>query len=166
MNGRGAKKYHYISVAGALLVFWLVNRMAEQYRTASGQAVEKLEKATELKLIFRQPFRLSFFGSDLLWGLLAVAVLAGIYIYFFIARRPRMPGKEYGSAEWGNENTIKPLIDANPDNNIILTETERLSMSSRMLRTSEDDFNRNKNVLIVGGSGRNSRTVRTDAAAC
>lgn len=153
MSGRGTRKYHCIAAAGALLVFWLFNRMAEQYRIAPGQAVEKLEKATELKVIFRHPFQLSFFGSDLLWGLLAAAVIAGIYIYFFTARRPRMPGKEYGSAEWGNEETIKPLIDANPDNNIILTETERLSMSGRMPRTSEDDFNRNKNVLIIGGSG-------------
>ena len=62
-------------------MFWLFNRMAEQYRIAPGQAVEKLEKATELKVIFRHPFQLSFFGSDLLWGLLAAAVIAGIYIY-------------------------------------------------------------------------------------
>ena len=57
---------------------------------------------------------------------------------------------EYGSARWGTAQDIQPYIDPVFENNIILTQTERLMMSGR----SKNPANaRNKNVLIVGGSG-------------
>jgi len=57
---------------------------------------------------------------------------------------------EYGSARWGNEKDIKPYIDPNPKNNIILTQTESLTMNSRPKPVK---YARNKNVLVIGGSG-------------
>src|SRR5699024_6701669 len=59
-------------------------------------------------------------------------------------------GVEYGSARWGNAQDIKPFVDKNPDNNIILTQTEKLTMSSR---PKNPKYARNKNILVIGGSG-------------
>ena len=57
---------------------------------------------------------------------------------------------EYGSARWGNEKDIAPYIDPVFENNVILTQTERLMMNSR---PKDPKYARNKNVLIIGGSG-------------
>ena len=59
-------------------------------------------------------------------------------------------GREYGSARWGTPEDIKPFIDPVFANNVILTQTERLTMSSRPKNPA---YARNKNVLIIGGSG-------------
>ncbi|MEG0570364.1 MAG: type IV secretory system conjugative DNA transfer family protein, partial [Oscillospiraceae bacterium] len=61
-----------------------------------------------------------------------------------------MHGVEHGSAEWGTKKDIQPYIDKNENNNIILSATESLSMNSRM---SDTEYDRNKNVLVIGGSG-------------
>ena len=57
---------------------------------------------------------------------------------------------EYGSARWGNAKDIEPYVAPKFEDNIILTQTERLTMSSR---PKDPKTARNKNVLIVGGSG-------------
>ncbi len=59
-------------------------------------------------------------------------------------------GAEYGSARWGNAEDIKPYIDPEFQNNIILTQTERLTMNSR---PKQPKYARNKNVVVIGGSG-------------
>jgi type IV secretion system protein VirD4 len=59
-------------------------------------------------------------------------------------------GMEYGSARWGNAEDIKPYIDPMFENNVLLTQTERLMMSSR---PKHPKYARNKNVLVIGGSG-------------
>jgi len=58
--------------------------------------------------------------------------------------------EEYGSARWGKSADIKPYFDPNPKNNIILTATESLTMNSRPKPVK---YARNKNVLVIGGSG-------------
>ena len=60
------------------------------------------------------------------------------------------PGTEYGSARWGTKKDIAPYIDPVFRNNIILTQTERLTMDSR---PKNPKLARNKNVIIIGGSG-------------
>lgn len=60
------------------------------------------------------------------------------------------PGEEYGSARWGNKNDIAPFIDPVHDNNLLLTATERMTMNSR---PKNPDTARNKNVVVIGGSG-------------
>ena len=66
-------------------------------------------------------------------------------------KREEIPqGAEYGSARWGNAEDIKPYIDPDFQNNIILTQTERLTMNSR---PKQPKYARNKNVVVIGGSG-------------
>jgi len=92
----------------------------------------------------------SFNAFDLLVG---TAIAAGIRLAVYVksknAKKYRK-NEEYGSARWGNANDIAPFIDPVFDNNIILTKTERLMMSNRPANPKDA---RNKNVLIVGGSG-------------
>ena len=57
---------------------------------------------------------------------------------------------EYGSARWGNAKDIEPYVDPVFENNVILTETERLMMSGR---PKQPKYARNKNILVIGGSG-------------
>ena len=59
-------------------------------------------------------------------------------------------GREYGSARWGNKKDIEPYMDEKFQNNILLTQTERLTMNGR---PSNPKYARNKNVLVIGGSG-------------
>ena len=92
----------------------------------------------------------SFHPLDLLVGLCCGAGLRlAVYLKGKNAKKYRH-GSEYGSARWGNAKDIEPFMDPKFEENIILTKTERLMLSSR----PPDPKNaRNKNVLIVGGSG-------------
>ena len=83
----------------------------------------------------------SVFGTGL--------IILVMYVRGLEARKYRK-GKEYGSARWGNAKDIAPYIDPMFENNVLLTNTERLMMSSR---PSHPKYARNKNVLVVGGSG-------------
>ena len=88
--------------------------------------------------------------SDILIAL-AAAVLMRVVVYFRGKNAKKYRRDiEYGSACWGTEKTIKPYVDPKPENNIILTQTESLTMNSR---PSNPKHARNKNVLVIGGSG-------------
>jgi len=92
----------------------------------------------------------SFHPADVVIGIVgAVAVRLIIYFKGKNAKKYRQ-GMEYGSARWGTAQDIKPYMDDNPENNIILTETEGLTMSSR---PKQPKYARNKNVVVIGGSG-------------
>lgn len=92
----------------------------------------------------------SFHPVDLTVGiLLAVALRLVVYIKGKNAKKYRK-NVEYGSARWGTPEDIKPFVDPKPENNIILTQTERLTMNNR---PKDPKTARNKNVLIIGGSG-------------
>ena len=92
----------------------------------------------------------SFHPLDLLVGLCCGAGLRlAVYLKGKNAKNYRH-GSEYGSARWGSVKEIEPFMDPKFEENVILTKTERLMLSSR----PPDPKNaRNKNVLIVGGSG-------------
>ena len=92
----------------------------------------------------------SFHPVDLLVGI-AGAVIVRLIIYFKgkNAKKYRK-GMEYGSARWGSAEDIKPYIDPVFENNVLLTQTERLMMSSR---PKQPKYARNKNILVIGGSG-------------
>jgi len=82
---------------------------------------------------------------------LAAAVIIRVVVYFRSKNAKKYrKDMEYGSARWGTEKDIKPYIDPNPKNNIILTQTEALTMNSRPKPVK---YARNKNVLVIGGSG-------------
>ena len=92
----------------------------------------------------------SFHPVDLLVGT-AAAVIIRLVVYFKSKNAKKFrKNLEYGSARWGNREDIAPFVDPVFENNIILTQTERLMMSNR---PKEPKNARNKNVLVVGGSG-------------
>ena len=92
----------------------------------------------------------SFAPMDLLIGIVgAVVIRLAVYMKGKNAKKYRR-GIEYGSARWGNAEDIKPYIDPMFENNVLLTQTERLMMSSR---PKHPKYARNKNVLVIGGSG-------------
>ena len=100
-------------------------------------------------LIFSRPLP-SLHIYDLLAGVgTALAVKGILYTRKKNAKKYRQ-GVEYGSARWGTEKDIAPYIDPVFENNVILTQTERLMMSSR---PKDPKYARNKNVLVIGGSG-------------
>ena len=92
----------------------------------------------------------SFHPIDLCVGVAAALLIRlAVYVKGKNARKFRK-NIEYGSARWGNAEDIKPYVDPTFANNVILTQTERLTMNSR---PKDPKTARNKNVLVVGGSG-------------
>ena len=92
----------------------------------------------------------SFHSFDLCFGIAAAAgIRLAVYIKGKNAKKYRK-NMEYGSARWGTAEDIKPFIDPVFENNILLTQTERLMMSNRPKNPRDA---RNKNVLVIGGSG-------------
>ena len=92
----------------------------------------------------------SFHPIDLCVGVAAALLIRlAVYIKGKNAKKYRK-NAEYGSARWGNSDDIRPYVDPVFENNIILTQTERLTMNSR---PKDPKTARNKNVLVIGGSG-------------
>lgn len=87
---------------------------------------------------------------DLLVGI-SVAGLVKLIVYSKSKNQKKYrQGKEYGSARWGESKDIAPYIDPKFENNVLITNTERLTMNSR---PKNPKYARNKNVLVIGGSG-------------
>lgn len=92
----------------------------------------------------------SLYPSDILIGVLCGAALfVAVKLKGKNAKKYRH-GAEYGTAQWGKQSDIEPYMDPKFRNNVILTQTERLMMSSR---PANPKYARNKNVLVIGGSG-------------
>ena len=87
---------------------------------------------------------------DLLFGAAVGLLLALVVLEKRRNRKKLRKGTEYGSARWGTARDIAPYIDPKPENNLILTRTERLTMNNR---PQDPKTARNKNVLVIGGSG-------------
>lgn len=100
-------------------------------------------------LAFKKPLP-SFHIIDIAVGVIGAAVVLAIIKYRQANAKKFRQGVEYGSARWGTAQDIKPYVDEKPDNNVILTQTERLTMSSR---PKNPKYARNKNILVIGGSG-------------
>ena len=134
-----------------VFVFWFFNRIAEGYRLAAGaDAVTKAMGAVSGlgTLIASNPLP-SFHPRDLLFGAAgAVVIRAVVYFKAKNAKKYRH-GVEYGSARWGGPKDIAPFINPQFDQNILLTQTERIMVG----RNKIPKYNINKNVLVIGGSG-------------
>ena len=101
------------------------------------------------KSAFKNPLP-SIHPVDMLVGVAVVVFLKlALYMKSKNAKKFRQ-GEEYGSARWGKPEDIKPYMDENPEQNIILSQTEGLTMNSR---PKMPKYARNKNVLVIGGSG-------------
>ena len=134
-----------------LFIALFATKLPQAWRLAAGaDASEKLLHLLDsLAGAFRSPFP-SFHPLDLCVGILiAAAVRLAVYLKAKNAKKYRK-NVEYGSARWGTREDIAPFMDADPRRNIILTQTEGLMMSNRPKNPKDA---RNKNVLVVGGSG-------------
>ncbi len=129
----------------------LATKIGQGWRLAPGS--DFASKMLHLLDGFQAAFRTalpSFHPTDLLIGVLLTLILRlAVYIKGRNAKKFRK-NMEYGSARWGTHEDIAPYEDPVFENNIILTQTERLMMSNR---PKDPKTARNKNVLVVGGSG-------------
>lgn len=140
---------------------FLCSRIAELYRLCKGNIIRIFANVEYLYKAFPR-----FTIEDLFYG-----IILGLFITWYfkweIARNKKntRKGVEYGSASWGTEKNIKPFIDPDPFYNVILSKTERLSMSPKMKIFS---LNRNKNVIVYGssGSGKTFSFVKPNLMQC
>ena len=134
-----------------LLFVWLFDKVGAAVRLSLG--ADASAKLLHLGNGFTAAFSSiapSFHPVDLLIGIAgAVIVRLIIYVKGKNAKKYRK-GMEYGSARWGTAEDIKPYTDPVFENNIPLTQTERLTMNSR---PKQPKYARNKNILVIGGSG-------------
>ena len=134
-----------------LLFVWLFDKLCQAVRLAPG--ADASEKLLCIAQGFTEAFAslwLSLHPLDLLLGVAGAALVRlAVYLKAKNAKKYRR-GVEYGSARWGRPEDIAPYIDPVPDWNIPLTRTESLTMTSR---PKDPKTARNKNILVIGGSG-------------
>lgn len=135
-----------------MLAGLLATKLSQAWRLSCGTDIsDKVMHFSEgLAAAFQSPLP-SFALPDLLFGM-------GCGLLLFLAVRLKAQNakkfrrnEEYGSARWGMRKDILPFADKNPWNNLILTQTEQITMDSRPKAGAK--FGRNKNVVVIGGSG-------------
>ncbi|HAQ5895536.1 TPA: type IV secretory system conjugative DNA transfer family protein [Enterococcus faecium] len=132
-----------------LLFFYIGNIFASHVNSyVGGDIIDRILVA------FSQIDTLKYIPSlkikNLMPGLILSVVIKLILIQKKKKAKKFREGREYGSARWGNEKDIEPYIDKKFENNVLLTQTERLTMNNR---PKNPKYARNKNVLVIGGSG-------------
>ena len=150
MNKPDVKKLILLNLP-YVFAFYFADKIAAVFRLAPGTAF--IDKLTNGFAVFGSAFANplpSFHPVDLLVGLIAGALLKlAVYVKGKNRKKFRQ-GEEYGSARWGKPEDIKPYMDPEFSNNVILTQTEFLTMNSR---PKQPKYARNKNILVIGGSG-------------
>ncbi|VTX64608.1 Type IV secretory system Conjugative DNA transfer [Fusobacterium nucleatum] len=132
-----------------LAFFYLGNIFSHHVRSyVGGDIIDKIfQGILELNTMRFIP---SIHPTDILMGV-GVAALIKFIVYTKGKNAKKFrQGKEYGSARWGTRKDIEPYVDEKFQNNILLTQTERLTMNGR---PANPKYARNKNVLVIGGSG-------------
>ena len=144
-------KKQLILNAPYLLFVYLFDKLGEAVRLAPG--ADSSQKLLHMGEGFTAAFSSaapSFHPTDLLIGIAgALLIRLAVYVKGKNAKKYRK-GMEYGSARWGGPKDIAPYVDSVFENNIPLTQTERLTMNSR---PKQPKYARNKNILVIGGSG-------------
>lgn len=148
---KGGLKKRLLSNLPYLLFVYLFDKLCQAVRLAPGM------DASQKLLHIGQGFGLAFSSMAPSFHLLdfAVGVVGAVIVRLAVYAKGRNAkkyrrGMEYGSARWGNADDIRPYLDPVPDRNIPLTRTESLTMSSR---PKVAKYARNKNILVIGGSG-------------
>lgn len=140
-------KKKLISNLPFLIFFWIFDKLSYTVRLSEENILISVVKG--VSELTKAPL-LSFHFTDISIGAIGALAVKGIlYLRSKNAKKFRK-GIEYGSARWGTPEDIKPYIDEDFFSNILLTNTERLTMNSR---PKNPKFARNKNVLVIGGSG-------------
>lgn len=132
-----------------LAFFYIGNIFSHHVRSyVGGDVIDKIfQGILELNTMSFLP---SIHPADILIGIgMAALIKFVVYTKEKNAKKFRH-GKEYGSARWGTKKDIDPYMDEKFQNNILLTQTERLTMNGR---PANPKYARNKNVLVIGGSG-------------
>ncbi|HEN4529751.1 TPA: type IV secretory system conjugative DNA transfer family protein [Streptococcus agalactiae] len=132
-----------------LAFFYVGNIFSHHVRAyTGGDIIDKIfQGILELNTMSFIP---SIHPTDILMGV-GVAALIKFIVYTKGKNAKKFrQGKEYGSARWGTRKDIEPYVDEKFQNNILLTQTERLTMNGR---PANPKYARNKNVLVIGGSG-------------
>ncbi|ETU17986.1 VirD4-like conjugal transfer protein, CD1115 family [Enterococcus faecalis] len=132
-----------------LAFFYVGNIFSHHVRAyTGGDVIDKIfQGILELNTMSFIP---SIHPTDILMGV-GVAALIKFIVYTKGKNAKKFrQGKEYGSARWGTRKDIEPYMDEKFQNNILLTQTERLTMNGR---PANPKYARNKNVLVIGGSG-------------
>ena len=134
-----------------LLFVYLFDKVGQAYRLAAGAAfADKLLHILDGFMAAFENAAPSFHLFDLYISVAGAALIRlAAYVKSRNAKKYRK-NIEYGSARWGTAADIKPYIDPVFKNNVLLTQTERLTMDSR---PKQPKYARNKNVLVIGGSG-------------
>ena len=133
------------------LFAYVFNKVAWLYRINPKEAAldKVFDMMNSIDKAFANPLP-SFHLQDVLIGV-AGGIAFNLIVYYKAKNAKKFRyGREYGSARWGNEKDMEPYVDPIFENNVILTETERLMMSGR---PKEPKYARNKNILVIGGSG-------------
>jgi len=150
MNTRKLKKLIILNLPYGIIAL-LMTKVSAAWRMAIGN--DFAQKAAALPQALGQSFQSplpSFVLVDLMVGIaLAALVRLIVHVKGKNARKFRK-NMEYGSARWGTPEDIQPFVDPAFENNVILTRTESLTMNSR---PKDPKTARNKNVLVIGGSG-------------
>ena len=148
---RADQKKLFLANFPYLMFAYFFNKIAWLYRVNTGATSwdKFMNTITYFELAFRNLWP-SLNHMDLFWGIAGGVVVKFVIIYRTKNARKYRLGVEYGSARWGTEKDIRPYADPEFENNIILTETESLTMSSR---PKNPKYARNKNILVIGGSG-------------
>lgn len=133
------------------LIFWFANKLGEAYRLAPGtDFLQRLTRSmSTLGTAMQRPLP-SFDMFDLVVGLAGAAIIFGVVAAKKKNAKKYRKNVEYGSARWAGPEDIAPFMDSNRENNIILTQTEGLTMNPR---PTSPKYARNKNMLVIGGSG-------------
>ncbi len=150
-DGKIDVKKLLIEVAPYLIAAYVANKVSYGYHISPG--ADFWEKGMNLCNDFGKCFGwppISIFRTDLLIGLIAGGGLKLFVWYRKKNAKKFRKGQEFGSSRWGTAKDIRPFMDPVFERNIILTQTERLMMSSR---PANPECARNKNVLVIGGSG-------------
>ena len=150
LNTRKLKKL-IIKTIPYVAFSYVGNLIGFAYRTADGSGFQEklLPFMSNLGVAFARIFP-SLHPFDLLFGLVLAGVMRLVLYVKSKNKKKFRQGEEYGSAVWGGEKDIEPYMDLScPENNVILTKTESLTMG----KPSAPKFARNKNILVIGGSG-------------
>jgi type IV secretion system protein VirD4 len=132
-----------------ILIFYLGNIFSKHVNAyVGGDIIDRV--FTAILQIETMSFLPSLKVNDLVTGIVVVGIVKAIVYTKGKKAKKFREGEEYGSARWGTKKDIEPYIDSNFQNNVILTQTEYLTMNSR---PKNPKYARNKNVLVVGGSG-------------
>ena len=152
MNTKQLKKQLILNIPYIILGL-LATNLGEAWRIAAGVNASEKVQSLVLDGVFATAFSNplpSLYPGDLLVGIACGAALRlAVYLKGKNAKKFRH-NEEYGSARWGRHTDIEPFDDPVFANNVILSQSERITMSSR---PKIPKYARNKNVLVVGGSG-------------